>query len=132
MTRKHFLGSTLEAYDPPVRGDPITGARYYDVRWAKAEWKHVFSKAWHIGGMVTDLEEPVGMRPFKTAEREVIIYGEATLGYVADQDMSVAVGQQQGLHSMGYRGGIISGQEKRIQRFHELLNDAWGIYGELD
>ncbi|MGV3770964.1 MAG: aromatic ring-hydroxylating oxygenase subunit alpha [Sphingobium phenoxybenzoativorans] len=74
---------------------------------------------------------PVGVVPFEHAEREVVIYGEATLGYVADQDMSVAVGQQQGLHSMGYRGGIISGQEKRIQRFHELLNDACGIHGAL-
>ncbi len=74
---------------------------------------------------------PVGPRPFKSCERETVIYGTETLGYVADQDMTIAVGQQQGLHSMGYKGGYISGQEKRIQRFHELLNDACGIHGEL-
>jgi hypothetical protein len=46
---------------------------------------------------------------------------------VADQDLSVAVSQQQGLHSKGYTGGFLTGQEKRIQRFHELLNDIiWG------
>ena len=37
--------------------------------------------------------------------------------------MSVSVSQQQGLHSRGYLGGLLTGQEKRIQRFHELLND---------
>ena len=62
--------------------------------------------------------------PFVAAEKEIVVYGEKSLGYVADQDMSIAVGQQQGLHSQGYEGGILSGQEKRIQRFHELLNDA--------
>jgi len=31
--------------------------------------------------------------------------------------------QQQGLHSKGYTGGLLTGQEKRIQRFHEPLND---------
>jgi len=75
---------------------------------------------------------PVGEVPFAPAEREVVVYGEKTLGYVADQDMTIAVGQQQGLHSLGYRGGHLSGQEKRIQRFHELLNDACGIHGPLD
>jgi hypothetical protein len=57
----------------------------------------------------------------------VVVYGEKTLGYVADQDMAIATGQQQGLHSRGYKGGNLSGQEKRIQRFHEMLNDACGI-----
>lgn len=80
----------------------------------------------------TEVVTPVGVRPFAHAEREVVVYGEASLGYVADQDMSVAVGQQQGLHSLGYKGGIISGQEKRIQRFHEMLNDACGIHGEIE
>jgi len=69
---------------------------------------------------------PVGTLPYVHAEKEVIVYGQASLGFVADQDMSIAVGQQQGLHSRGYDGGFLTGQEKRIQRFHELLNDAVG------
>jgi phenylpropionate dioxygenase-like ring-hydroxylating dioxygenase large terminal subunit len=72
----------------------------------------------------TQVMTPVGMVPFAAAEKEIVVYGEKSLGFVADQDMSIAVGQQQGLHSQGYEGGELSGQEKRIQRFHELLNDA--------
>jgi phenylpropionate dioxygenase-like ring-hydroxylating dioxygenase large terminal subunit len=74
----------------------------------------------------TEVVTPVGPRPFQEAEKEVVTYGQTSLGYVADQDMSIAVGQQQGLHSRGYTGGLLSGQEKRIQRFHELLNDVVG------
>ncbi|MFS0735916.1 aromatic ring-hydroxylating dioxygenase subunit alpha [Sphingomonas sp. 1P06PA] len=85
---------------------------------------------WYIMPPVEGRNEvvtPVGIVPYDDAEKEVVIYGEKTLGYVADQDMSIAVGQQQGLHSLGYTGGLLTGQEKRIQRFHELLNDALGV-----
>ncbi len=75
----------------------------------------------------TEVVTPVGVVPYKDAERDRFDYGDKTLGFVADQDMSIAVGQQQGLHSRGYDGGILSGQEKRVQRFHELLNDALGV-----
>jgi hypothetical protein len=80
----------------------------------------------------TSVITPVGEVPFEPAERKVVVYGEESLGYVADQDMSVAVGQQKGLHSRGFTGGMLTYQEKRIQRFHELLNDACGIHGEHD
>jgi len=73
------------------------------------------------------VETPIGPLPFEDAEHETIIYGEKSLGYVADQDLSVGSGQQKGLHSRGYTGGVLTGQEKRIQRFHELLNDAVGV-----
>lgn len=56
-------------------------------------------------------------------------YGEGvTLGFVADQDLSIGTSQQQGLNSRGFKGCILPGQEKRIQRFHELLNDM--VLGE--
>jgi hypothetical protein len=51
-------------------------------------------------------------------------YGEGvSVGYVADQDLSIGTSQQQGLNSRGFKGCVLPGQEKRIQRFHELLND---------
>jgi len=31
--------------------------------------------------------------------------------------------QQQGLNSRGFKGCFLPNQEKRVQRFHELLND---------
>ncbi len=53
------------------------------------------------------------------------VYGDGvSVGYVADQDLSIGTTQQQGLNSRGFTGCILSQQEKRIQRFHELLNDV--------
>lgn len=71
---------------------------------------------------------PMGPTPFEQVERETVVFGTKTLGDVADQDMSVAIGQQQGLHSRGYTGGMLAGQEKRVQMFHERLNDLCGIH----
>jgi len=81
---------------------------------------------WYLMPLVAgraDVVTPIGMVPYAPAEKDVVVYGTRSLGYVADQDMSIAVGQQQGLHSQGYDGGLLSGQEKRIQRFHEKLDD---------
>jgi phenylpropionate dioxygenase-like ring-hydroxylating dioxygenase large terminal subunit len=68
-----------------------------------------------------------GMRPYEEAEHEVSTYGESEgghhLGDFIDQDLSVAVAQQQGFHSRGYSDPHLSGQESRVRRFHEVLND---------
>jgi phenylpropionate dioxygenase-like ring-hydroxylating dioxygenase large terminal subunit len=50
-------------------------------------------------------------------------HGERTLGTTADQDLSIATNQQQGLGSMAYEDAYLSNQERRVQRFHEVLND---------
>ena len=36
---------------------------------------------------------------------------------------TIGTSQQQGLNSRGFKGCILPGQEKRVQRFHERLND---------
>lgn len=69
-----------------------------------------------------------GMRPFEEAEREHFVYGsgaviEDMMGSFLIQDLGVAVGQQKGLHSRGYTDANLSGQESRVRRFHEVLND---------
>lgn len=69
------------------------------------------------------VDGPTGTVPFEKAERIVCRHGDRTLGAVADQDLSVAVSQQLGLHSRGFEGGYLADQEKRVQRFHEILND---------
>ena len=76
----------------------------------------------------TEVETPLGVVDFAPADKETVIYGEKSLGYVADQDMSVVTGQQIGLHSRGYKGGMLTKQERRVQYFHELLNDACDIH----
>ena len=67
---------------------------------------------------------PCGVVPVEAVERDRFAYGSKSLGFVADQDLGIAAGQQQGLHSRGYTGGLLTRQENRIQRFHELLNDV--------
>ena len=69
------------------------------------------------------VDGPMGPVVYRHVERERLIYGQKSLGFVADQDLSIAVGQQKGLRSMGWGGGYLAYQEKRVQRFHELLND---------
>ncbi len=72
-----------------------------------------------------EVETPIGMLPLEhDAERRHSVYGDGvSLGFVADQDLSIGTSQQQGLNSRGFKGCILPNQEKRIQRFHELLND---------
>lgn len=69
-----------------------------------------------------------GVRPFEEASHESIEYGSgAIIDDMMDsflvQDLSVAVGQQNGFHSRGYKDAILSGQESRVRRFHEIIND---------
>ncbi|WP_066552294.1 aromatic ring-hydroxylating oxygenase subunit alpha [Croceicoccus bisphenolivorans] len=69
---------------------------------------------------------PVGNAPLRhDAIQRHTVYGDGvSLGFVADQDLSIGTTQQQGLNSRGFKGCILTYQEKRIQRFHELLNDV--------
>lgn len=61
--------------------------------------------------------------PVEDAMHEHIGYGEKTLGTTADQDLSIANVQQIGLMSAGYQGYYLPHQERRVQHFHEVLND---------
>jgi phenylpropionate dioxygenase-like ring-hydroxylating dioxygenase large terminal subunit len=77
-----------------------------------------------VAGM-TEIETPVGPAPFRhDAISRHSVYGDGqSLGFVADQDLSIGTSQQMGLNSRGFKGCVLSNQEKRVQRFHELLND---------
>jgi Ring hydroxylating alpha subunit (catalytic domain) len=73
---------------------------------------------------MTEVMTPIGMVPLKHGEHVHSVYGDGvSLGYVADQDLSIGTSQQMGLNSRGFKGCILSSQEKRVQRFHELLDD---------
>lgn len=76
-----------------------------------------------IAGM-TQVETPIGTVPFEWAEHVQTVHGDGvSLGAVADQDLSIGTSQQLGLNSRGFVGCTLTHQEKRIQRFHELLDD---------
>ena len=42
---------------------------------------------------------------------------------IADQDLSIVTGQQLGLKSRAYTGVNLSGQEDRVQRFHDVIDN---------
>lgn len=41
-----------------LRGDPITGERYYSRDFMQAEWDHMWTKVWNIAGRESELEQP--------------------------------------------------------------------------
>lgn len=61
--------------------------------------------------------------PVEDAEHEIVVFGEKSLGRTADEDLSIAKMQQEGLSSAGYQEFYLPHQERRVQRFHEVLND---------
>ncbi len=40
-----------------LRGDPITGDRYYSKEFMQREWDHMWTKIWHIAGRTAELQE---------------------------------------------------------------------------
>jgi len=64
-----------------------------------------------------------GRRNLEEAIPEDLTYGVDAVGDFIDEDLSVAVQQQRGLHSRGYRDAHLTEQETRVRRFHEVLND---------
>lgn len=53
----------------------------------------------------------------------VLDYGERSVGIAMDQDLSIVTGQQLGFRSRGYRGAYLSGQEARVRRYHEVIDE---------
>lgn len=71
----------------------------------------------------TDLvASPEDMVPWEEVERREVIFGEETLSEVADQDLERASGQQLGFQSRGFKGAYLSGQENRVQQFHNFID----------
>ncbi|TAL03332.1 MAG: aromatic ring-hydroxylating dioxygenase subunit alpha [Rhodospirillaceae bacterium] len=55
--KRHSL--TLDGRDVSLlRGDPITGDRYYSKEFAQREWDHMWTRVWHIAGRVNELVAP--------------------------------------------------------------------------
>ena len=60
----------------------------------------------------------------KPEERRFFKYGTELMNrQIADQDLAISTGQQLGLSSRGYSGVRLAGQEGRVQRFHDVLDE---------
>lgn len=58
MTHPIIHPLTLDGRDTAnLRGDKITGDRYYSHDFAKAEWDHMWTRIWHVAGRTAELEE---------------------------------------------------------------------------
>jgi phenylpropionate dioxygenase-like ring-hydroxylating dioxygenase large terminal subunit len=83
---------------------------------------------WHYAATNEDtgdtVETPAGPVARDTpVEHEVLNFGDKSIGLAMDQDMSIVTGQQLGFRSRGYRGVYLSGQEARVRRYHELIDE---------
>lgn len=61
----------------------------------------------------------------ETGEVDVTMlsYPEDSIGPAIEEDVAVFVTQQRGFRSRGFKGVYLSNQEKRIRRYHELIDD---------
>jgi hypothetical protein len=57
------------------------------------------------------------------APLRMLTYGEESIGAAIEEDVAVFVTQQRGFRSRGFKGVYLSNQEKRIRRYHELIDD---------
>ena len=56
-------------------------------------------------------------------EVNMLSYPEDSIGPAIEEDVAVFVTQQRGFRSRGFKGVYLSNQEKRIRRYHELIDD---------
>jgi phenylpropionate dioxygenase-like ring-hydroxylating dioxygenase large terminal subunit len=56
-------------------------------------------------------------------EHQVYEYGDHDMGITINQDLEIMPGQQAGFRSRGYKGAYLAGQESRLSRYHELIDD---------
>ena len=50
---------TLDGRDTSnLRGDPITGDRYWSKEFAQKEWDQMWTRVWHVAGRTAELTEP--------------------------------------------------------------------------
>lgn len=49
---------TIDARDPSsLRGDPITGDRYYSKDFARREWDNMWTRIWHVAGRTAEIPD---------------------------------------------------------------------------
>ena len=77
----------------------------------------------HVNEEEPFAETPVGRKPLKNATHEWINYPKESLGFIIDQDVSIAETQQRGVKSRAFKESILLGQEGRVRRYHEMIND---------
>lgn len=59
MSLRGPIPAPMDGRDPShLRGDAITGDRYFSPEFAQAEWDHMWTRIWHIAGRTAEIPEP--------------------------------------------------------------------------
>lgn len=130
MATQHQATDDLSGYPthpaaelPRARGDAITGDRYWSKDFAAREWEHMWKKIWHIGGRVSQLEEPGDFITHQFMHESVLI--------VMQEDGSIKAF----LNVCKHRGNrLVSTSEGGVMSHFvcPYHNWKWGIDGTLD
>jgi phenylpropionate dioxygenase-like ring-hydroxylating dioxygenase large terminal subunit len=67
--------------EPVLRGDKITGDRYYSKEFLKNEFDFVWPKVWQIAGWAADISNPNDFFIYKIGQEEILV--------VRQQDLSI-------------------------------------------
>jgi phenylpropionate dioxygenase-like ring-hydroxylating dioxygenase large terminal subunit len=116
---KHPL--TRSGRDPTLlRGDAITGDRYYSKEFARREWDHMWTKIWHVAGRANEIEEPGDYLVHNFMHESVIV--------VKQDDGSLRAFY----NTCGHRGQRLVWSNASIENFHCPYHGwVWGKDGVL-
>ncbi len=117
---KHPL--TMNGRDPShLRGDSITGDRYYSREFAQREWDHLWTRIWHVAGRMAELEEAGDYIVHDFMHESVIC--------VRQEDGSIKAFY----NSCGHRGMRLTWDSGYVPSFHCPYHGwVWGKDGVLE
>jgi phenylpropionate dioxygenase-like ring-hydroxylating dioxygenase large terminal subunit len=121
MTEASRHPLTLDGRDPAnLRGDPITGDRYWSREFAQKEWDHLWTRIWHVAGRTAELREPGDFVVHNFMKESVIC--------VAQVDDSIKAFY----NSCQHRGMRLVGQSSSVAVFNCPYHGwRWGTDGVL-
>jgi phenylpropionate dioxygenase-like ring-hydroxylating dioxygenase large terminal subunit len=115
---------THPAAEPPrARGDAITGDRYWSKDFADREWEKMWKKIWHLGGRISQLQEPGDYIVHRFRHESVLMVKQRDGGIRAFYNVCLHRGNQ-----------LVSGAEEgSLGAFSCPYHGwRWGIDGELE
>ncbi|MFA7439854.1 MAG: aromatic ring-hydroxylating dioxygenase subunit alpha [Sphingomonadaceae bacterium] len=124
------MAATQETYPvsplaetPRVRGDKITGDRYWSKEFAAREWEHMWKRIWHVGGRVSQLEEPGDFITHNFGHESIIMVKQQDGGIRAFFNVCQHRGNQ-----------LVSGAEGGVSDHFTCAYHGWKwrIDGQLD
>ncbi|MFV0277558.1 MAG: aromatic ring-hydroxylating oxygenase subunit alpha [Parahaliea sp.] len=112
---------TLDGRNPDLlRGDKMTGDRYYSREFAQKEWDHLWTRIWHVAGRLKELEEPGDFVVHNFMHESVIC--------VKQDDGSVRAFY----NTCGHRGLRLVWDNSSVSDFHCPYHGwVWGLDGVL-